>query len=186
MLHDLKSVTTLDQRKMYFLVTIGVYAVLVALLRRPGICLYLIATVVLGYLASLGVTDLLFRGLHRGPAPWNGLDWTVAFFLFVILVGRRGRLQHLLDGQSDRRGTRARNDRGNQARRGPHRRNHQLLRIDHGGHVRLDAHRKPDRSARARLRPRARRPARHLPGPADPGSGLRDPARANQTARSRR
>jgi putative drug exporter of the RND superfamily len=86
MLHDLKSVTTLDQRKMYFLVTIGVYAVLVALLRRPGICLYLIATVVLGYLASLGVADLLFRGLHRGPAPWNGLDWTVAFFLFVILV----------------------------------------------------------------------------------------------------
>ena len=86
MLHDLKSVTTLDQRKMYFLVTIGVYAVLVALLRRPGICLYLIATVVLGYLASLGVADLLFRALHRGPAPWNGLDWTVAFFLFVILV----------------------------------------------------------------------------------------------------
>ena len=86
MLHDLKSVTTRDQRRMYFLVTIGVYAVLVASLRRPGICLYLIATVVLGYLASLGVTDLLFRALHRGPAPWNGLDWTVAFFLFVILV----------------------------------------------------------------------------------------------------
>ena len=55
-------------------------------MRRPGICLYLIATVVLGYLASLGVTDLLFRALHRGPGPWNGLDWTVAFFLFVILV----------------------------------------------------------------------------------------------------
>jgi RND superfamily putative drug exporter len=86
MLHDLKSVTTLDQRKMYVLVTLGVYAILVALLRRPGLCLYLIATVVLGYLASLGVADLLFRGLHRGPAPWNGLDWTVAFFLFVILV----------------------------------------------------------------------------------------------------
>ena len=86
MLHDLKWVTTLDQRKMYFLVTIGVYAILVGLLRRPGLCLYLIATVVLGYLASLGVTDLLFRALHVGPAPWNGLDWTVAFFLFVILV----------------------------------------------------------------------------------------------------
>jgi putative drug exporter of the RND superfamily len=86
MQHDLKLVTTSDQRRMYLLVTIGVYAVLVALLRRPGICLYLIATVVLGYLASLGVTDLLFHGLHRGPAPWNGLDWTVAFFLFVILV----------------------------------------------------------------------------------------------------
>jgi RND superfamily putative drug exporter len=84
--HDLKTVTTNDQRRMYFLVTLGVYVVLVVLLRRPGICLYLIATVVLGYLASLGLTDLLFRALYHGPGPWAGLDWTVAFFLFVILV----------------------------------------------------------------------------------------------------
>jgi RND superfamily putative drug exporter len=84
--HDLKTVTTNDQRRMYVLVTLGVYVVLVVLLRRPGICLYLIATVVLGYLASLGVTDLLFRALYRGTASWAGLDWTVAFFLFVILV----------------------------------------------------------------------------------------------------
>ncbi|MFI5458343.1 MAG: MMPL family transporter, partial [Isosphaerales bacterium] len=84
--HDLRQVVANDERRMYFLVTVGVYAILVVLLRRPGICLYLIATVVLGYLASLGLTDLLFRALHRGPAPWAGLDWTVAFFLFVILV----------------------------------------------------------------------------------------------------
>src|SRR5262249_21959972 len=84
--NDLRRVTTNDERRMYVLVTLGVYAILVALLRRPGISLYLIATVVLGYLASLGVTDLLFRGLHRGPEPWGGLDWTVGFFLFVILV----------------------------------------------------------------------------------------------------
>jgi RND superfamily putative drug exporter len=83
---DLKRVTVGDQRRMYVLVTLGVYAVLVALLRRPGISLYLIATVVLGYLASLGLTDLMFRALHRGPGPWEGLDWTVSFFLFVILV----------------------------------------------------------------------------------------------------
>ena len=41
---------------------------------------------VLGYLATLGVTDLVFRALHRGPGPFEGLDWTVGFFLFVILV----------------------------------------------------------------------------------------------------
>ena len=84
--NDLKDVTTSDQRRMYILVTLGVYAILVALLRRPGICLYLILTVVLGYLASLGVTDLVFRSLHHGTEPWGGLDWTVGFFLFVILV----------------------------------------------------------------------------------------------------
>ncbi len=84
--HDLRLVTASDERRMYVLVTLGVYAILVALLRRPGISLYLIATVILGYLASLGMTDVVFRGLHKGPAPWSGLDWTVAFFLFVILV----------------------------------------------------------------------------------------------------
>jgi RND superfamily putative drug exporter len=83
---DLKRVTTSDQHRMYVLVTLGVYIILVALLRRPGISLYLIATVVLGYLASLGLTDLVFHALHRGPGPWEGLDWTVGFFLFVILV----------------------------------------------------------------------------------------------------
>ncbi len=85
-LSDLKRVTTSDQHRMYVLVTLGIYAVLVALLRRPWISLYLLATVVLGYLASLGVTDLVFHALHRGPGPWEGLDWTVSFFLFVILV----------------------------------------------------------------------------------------------------
>jgi RND superfamily putative drug exporter len=86
MVNDLRRVTTGDQRRMYVLITLGVYAILVLLLRRPGIGLYLVATVVLGYLASLGLTDLVFHALHRGPEPWGGLDWTVAFFLFVILV----------------------------------------------------------------------------------------------------
>ena len=85
-LNDLKRVTTTDLHRMYALVTLGIYAILVALLRRPGLSLYLIATVLLGYLASLGLTDLLFHALHRGAGPWNGLDWTVGFFLFVILV----------------------------------------------------------------------------------------------------
>ncbi|OJW21482.1 MAG: hypothetical protein BGO49_13505 [Planctomycetales bacterium 71-10] len=84
--NDLMRVTTGDERRMYFLVTFGVYVILVGLLRRPGTCLYLIFTVVLGYLASLGITELVFKGLHHGPEPWGGLDWTVGFFLFVILV----------------------------------------------------------------------------------------------------
>ncbi|WP_422931329.1 MMPL family transporter [Singulisphaera sp. PoT] len=86
LVNDLKKVTTNDERRMYVLGTIGVYAILVLLIKRPGICLYLIATVILGYLASLGLTELVFRALHRGPDPWVGLDWKVGFFLFVILV----------------------------------------------------------------------------------------------------
>jgi RND superfamily putative drug exporter len=86
MVNDLKEVTTRDEHLMYWLVTLGVFGILLLLLRRPGVCLYLIATVVLGYLASLGATELVFKGLHHGPEPWVGLDWKVGFFLFVILV----------------------------------------------------------------------------------------------------
>ncbi len=86
MVDDLRDVTTRDQRRMYLLVTVGVYVILLFLIRRPFICLYLIATVVFGYLASLGMTDLVFRSIHPGPEPWGGLDWKVGFFLFVILV----------------------------------------------------------------------------------------------------
>jgi len=83
---DLRKVTTQDEQRMYVLVTLGVYCILVVLLRRPGICLYLIVTVILGYLASLGITELVFKALHPGPDPWLGLDWKVGFFLFVILI----------------------------------------------------------------------------------------------------
>ena len=86
MVADLREVTTRDEQRMYWMVTLGVYVILVILLRRPFICLYLIATVVLGYLASLGITELVFRAFHQGPGPWVGLDWKVSFFLFVILV----------------------------------------------------------------------------------------------------
>jgi putative drug exporter of the RND superfamily len=85
MVDDLRAVTTRDEHLMYVLVTLGVYVILVALLRKPGISLYLIATVILGYLASLGITELFFRSL-AAPGTWSGLDWKVAFFLFVILV----------------------------------------------------------------------------------------------------
>ena len=78
--------TLADQRRMYVLVTLGVYGILVALLRRPGICLYLIVTVLIGYLATLGLTDLLFRFLNPPGVVYEGLDWKVSFFLFVILV----------------------------------------------------------------------------------------------------
>ncbi len=86
MVSDLQKVIGIDERTMYIYVTTGVYVILVLLIRRPLICLYLIVTVVLGYLASLGMTELLFKALHHGPTPWTGLDWKVGFFLYVILV----------------------------------------------------------------------------------------------------
>ena len=71
---------------MYVLVTLGVYAILVALLRRPGISLYLDRHGGAGLPGLAGSDRPGLPALHRGTEPWGGLDWTVGFFLFVILV----------------------------------------------------------------------------------------------------
>lgn len=63
---------------------LGVYLILVILLRKPGICLYLMFTVLYSYFATLGFTFIIFK-LTQGDA-FNGLDWKVPMFLFTILI----------------------------------------------------------------------------------------------------
>ena len=81
---DLKSVTDRDQIRIDALVMIGVYLILVTLLRKPGICLYLMFTVLYSYFATLGFTWLVFR--LSNPEGFTGLDWKVPMFLFTILI----------------------------------------------------------------------------------------------------
>ncbi|MCX7424710.1 MAG: MMPL family transporter [Planctomycetia bacterium] len=83
-IRDLEVVTTSDRTLIQILVLISVLGVLIAILRRPGICVYLVLSVLLGYHVTIGTTDLLFSWLH--PATYAGLDWKVPIFLFVILI----------------------------------------------------------------------------------------------------
>jgi putative drug exporter of the RND superfamily len=83
-IRDLQRVTLVDRQRIQVLVTLAVFAVILVLLRRPIICLYLIATVVLNYMVTLGLMNLILHAIHGAEYP--GLDWKAPIFLFVILV----------------------------------------------------------------------------------------------------
>jgi putative drug exporter of the RND superfamily len=83
-IRDLKAVTNSDQVRIDLLVIVGVYVVLILLLRRPAISGYLIVSVFFSYLVTLGATFALFWLLD--PSGFAGLDWKVPIFLFTILI----------------------------------------------------------------------------------------------------
>jgi len=81
---DLQAVIESDQTLIQRLVVLTVLFVLIAILRRPLVSGYLIVTVVVSYLVTIGITETLFSWYY-GPT-FDGLDWKVPIFLFVILV----------------------------------------------------------------------------------------------------
>ncbi|NMC21473.1 MAG: MMPL family transporter [Thermogutta sp.] len=83
-IRDLRAVTLSDQKLIQQLVAIAVLFVLIAILRRPLISVFLVASVIWGYFVTLGITHLLFAWLYQGT--YHGLDWKLPTFLFVILV----------------------------------------------------------------------------------------------------
>ncbi|MEM8865951.1 MAG: MMPL family transporter [Planctomycetota bacterium] len=83
-MHDLEEVTDSDRVRIQVLTVAAVFGVLIVILRRPGVCAYLLLTVLLSYWATIGITELFF-GWFYGDT-YQGLDWKAPIFLFVILI----------------------------------------------------------------------------------------------------
>ena len=83
-IRDLKISTDRDQIRINIYVSVAVFLVLMALLRQPALCAYLIITVIFSYLVTLGAAWLLFRW-STGP-DFVGLDWKVPVYLFTLLL----------------------------------------------------------------------------------------------------
>ncbi len=81
---DLARVTEQDRSRVNVLVLGGIFLILVVLVRRVWLAAYLLATVLVSYLAALGATAL--AGTLWAGRPLDEVDWRVPFFLFTILV----------------------------------------------------------------------------------------------------
>ncbi len=81
---DLARVIERDRLRVNGLVLGGIFLILLALVRRPWLAGYLLATVLLSYYATLGMTTLFATAW--GGKPLGQVEWRVPFFLFTILV----------------------------------------------------------------------------------------------------
>lgn len=80
--NDVDTAADRDFTLIVIAVILGVFLVLVVLLRAVVAPLYMVATVLLSFASALGLTTLVFQGVLGRP----GLAWWIPPFLYVLLV----------------------------------------------------------------------------------------------------
>jgi len=80
--NDLGSISDADYSRTVVLMMIGIFIVLIVLLRSLIMPIYLIASLILTYFTSMGITEMIFVNI----LGYSGLSWAVPFFAFVILI----------------------------------------------------------------------------------------------------
>lgn len=81
---DMEMVIQRDRLRVNLLVLAGVFLILLVVVRKLWLAVYLLATVLLSYYATLGCTAI-FSSLWADK-PFGAIEWRVPFFLFTILV----------------------------------------------------------------------------------------------------
>jgi len=79
---DMRTVTQADFRRVAALSLIVVFTIVLVLLRDAALSGFMVASTVLSYFATLGVSWWVFVGLMGQ----DGLDWKVEVFLFVVMI----------------------------------------------------------------------------------------------------
>jgi RND superfamily putative drug exporter len=79
---DIQDVMARDQVRIYCFILMGIFAVLLLMLRSVVAPIYLIGTVVLSFTCTLGLTNLFFEAVYRV----DKLSWMLPIFMFVFLV----------------------------------------------------------------------------------------------------
>ena len=80
--NDLKNVSEEDYTRTATLMLIGIFIILVILLRSFVMPIYLIGSLLVTYYTSIGLTELIFVKL----LDYDGLTWAIPFFSFVMLI----------------------------------------------------------------------------------------------------
>lgn len=81
---DMEQIIQRDRLKVNLLVLAGVFVILLVVVRKLWLAVYLLATVLLSYYATLGCTALF--SCIWADKPFGVIEWRVPFFLFTILV----------------------------------------------------------------------------------------------------
>jgi len=80
--NDLDNVSAKDYTRTAILMLIGIFLVLVFMLRSVVMPLYILASLLLSYYTALGLTEFIFINI----AGQEGLTWAIPFFSFVMLI----------------------------------------------------------------------------------------------------
>lgn len=79
---DLRHISDDDYSRTVILMLVGIGIILIAVLRSLIMPLYIIASLVLTYFTSMGISEALFVNI----LGYQGINWAVPFFGFVLLI----------------------------------------------------------------------------------------------------
>ncbi|WP_096273669.1 MMPL family transporter [Paucisalibacillus globulus] len=80
--NDLQNVSDEDYSKTVLYMIIGIFIILIILLRSIIMPIYLIGSLVLTYFTSMAISEIIFVNIMG----YDGLTWAVPFFAFVMLT----------------------------------------------------------------------------------------------------